>query len=151
MNKFKQSVWCAGILYLAIFAFMMIANFLTPLIADDYSYHFSFLTGRRITGIFQIFPSLISHANNMNGRLVAHFGYSFLNCCQRHFSMWSIHLFLFLRFLYCTKSARLHLTERKITTFFSYFRSAPFGFFSPHLGRSIYGLTVPATTFGQVQ
>jgi len=73
MNKFKQSAWCAGIIYLAIFAFMMMANFLTPLIADDYSYHFSFLTGERITGIFQIFPSLAGHAQKMNGRLVAHF------------------------------------------------------------------------------
>ena len=56
-----------------IFMLMLLCNILTPKIVDDFSYHFSFATGERITNVFQIFPSMMAHAEKMNGRLIPHF------------------------------------------------------------------------------
>lgn len=61
------------IIFLAIFAFMLICNILTLKIADDYSYSFSFATGERIANLKDIFISLKEHAVSVNGRLIAHF------------------------------------------------------------------------------
>lgn len=69
-NKSKMLFW--GILSV-IFVGMLLLNLLTPLLADDYLYSFSFATGERITNIAQIIPSLAAHATKMNGRLVPHF------------------------------------------------------------------------------
>ncbi len=69
-NHSKALFW--GILFV-VFAGMLLLNLLTPLLADDYLYSFSFATGERITNIAQIIPSLAAHAIKMNGRLVPHF------------------------------------------------------------------------------
>ena len=55
------------------FAVMAGLNLLTPMIADDYRYAFSFSTGARLQIVGEIFPSLAAHASVMNGRLVPHF------------------------------------------------------------------------------
>lgn len=55
------------------FAVMAGLNLLTPMIADDYRYAFSFSTGARLQSVGEIFPSLAAHAAVMNGRLVPHF------------------------------------------------------------------------------
>lgn len=61
----------------AVFVFitlvMLLCNFLTEFCADDYIYMNSFKTGERIDSFFEIFPSMASHAELMNGRLVSHF------------------------------------------------------------------------------
>lgn len=48
-------------------------NLLTPMIADDYRYAFSFSSGAQLQSVWDIFPSLGAHAAVMNGRLVPHF------------------------------------------------------------------------------
>lgn len=60
-------------IYAAIFLLMLILNFLTHYLVDDYTYMNSFATGERISSFWQIFPSLSAHAKIMNGRLIAHF------------------------------------------------------------------------------
>lgn len=56
----------------AIFFLMLGCNCLTKYLADDFSYMFSFADGKRIEGILDIFPSMLGHAEKMNGRLIAH-------------------------------------------------------------------------------
>lgn len=68
-----RSKKCALLLLLGVFLFMWVCNTFTLEVADDFTYHFSFRTKERITNVFQIFPSMLSHAKFMNGRTVAHF------------------------------------------------------------------------------
>ena len=56
-----------------IFAFILVCNILTPIIADDFAYLYSFENGERITGLDGIFNSLKAHYYTMNGRLIPHF------------------------------------------------------------------------------
>ena len=69
-KKNRKSLY---IVLMLIFLFMLLLNILTHFYADDYTYMNSFATGERISSIGDIFKSLVSHAKNMNGRLVAHF------------------------------------------------------------------------------
>ncbi len=62
--------WTALALY---FLFFLLLNALTPLVSDDYRYAFSFATDERITGFWQIFPSLYRHYFVMHGRTAVHF------------------------------------------------------------------------------
>ncbi|MFI3237576.1 MAG: DUF6056 family protein [Lachnospiraceae bacterium] len=55
-----------------VFGVMLILNILTPMIADDYNYSFSFSSGAPITNISQIVSSMNGHYYNMNGRIYAH-------------------------------------------------------------------------------
>lgn len=57
---------------------MYILNLYTPLFADDYSYMYSFLNGKRITNITSIISSQIAHYYSMNGRSIDHFLAQFL-------------------------------------------------------------------------
>ena len=47
-------------------------NMLTPLLADDFSYSFSFDTDTRIEHIREIFPSMAAHRSMLNGRVIPH-------------------------------------------------------------------------------
>lgn len=57
---------------LAVFLTMTLLSFLTPMIADDYNYCFSFADGRRISSVGAIIESMIAHRSAVNGRIVAH-------------------------------------------------------------------------------
>lgn len=59
--------------YALLFFFMLACNILTPYLADDFTYMFSFQSGERIRNLLDIFPSMLAHAQKMNGRLVTHF------------------------------------------------------------------------------
>lgn len=61
------------LLFSGIFLLLLLCNFLTDLVADDFIYIYSFENGERITGIFQIFGSIKAHSLIMNGRFFAHF------------------------------------------------------------------------------
>ena len=50
---------------------MLILNFLTPLLADDYSYGLN-LNGKRISSIIDIFDYQVWHYFNWGGRTIAH-------------------------------------------------------------------------------
>ena len=60
-------------LILPIFLVMLLLNCLTPLLADDFTYCFSFATGERIERIRDIIPSMAAHRVVCNGRVIAHF------------------------------------------------------------------------------
>lgn len=72
MNE-KRFGRMTGVLLGAMFLLMLVLNILTPKMADDFAYSYSFATREPLTNVFQIFPSLLAHAQNMNGRLFAHF------------------------------------------------------------------------------
>lgn len=61
-----------GIIVL-IFILMLILNFWTPYIGDDFAYFFNWKTGKKIENFFELFESMYAHAFSMNGRLIPHF------------------------------------------------------------------------------
>lgn len=70
----SRKIPCSYTLLLtAIFIFILALTCLTPLIADDYSYCFSFATGERITSVAEIPMSMAEHRISVNGRVLAHF------------------------------------------------------------------------------
>ncbi len=67
-------IWQRTILFFAcLYLFFLLCNLLTPMMADDFAYSHSFLSGERITSVSEIFPSLGAHMQSMNGRTLAHF------------------------------------------------------------------------------
>lgn len=56
-----------------LFLTMLLLNLLTPFAADDYFYSYSFATGERIQSVWEIFPSLLAHGRELNGRYAPHF------------------------------------------------------------------------------
>jgi len=60
-----------GIL-ICIFSILIVFNWLTPYIADDFPYLFSFADGERIRSLTDIAISMAAHRRIMNGRIVAH-------------------------------------------------------------------------------
>lgn len=59
-------------LYLSVFLVMLLLTWLTPMVADDYSYCFSWADNARIRSPLQILPSMAVHRQLTNGRVVAH-------------------------------------------------------------------------------
>lgn len=73
LNKNQKKIFL-----LLIFVSMLILNFLTPLLADDYSYGLN-LDGKRISSVIDIFNYQIWHYFNWGGRTIAHtFAQTFL-------------------------------------------------------------------------
>lgn len=68
-NHARLTSW--GILA-GIFLWMLVLNYLTPYICDDYTYLYSFFTGKRIESLPEIIPSMQMHSRTMNGRLISH-------------------------------------------------------------------------------
>lgn len=66
LNKNQKKIFLV-----LIFASMLILNFLTPLLADDYSYGLN-LNGKRISSIIDIFDYQVWHYFNWGGRTIAH-------------------------------------------------------------------------------
>ncbi len=60
-------------LCIAIFVLLLLGNFLTPRLVDDWTYGFSFATGEPIASLGDIIPSMRVHSRAINGRLFAHF------------------------------------------------------------------------------
>ena len=74
LSQVKRADKLLFLLTLALtFTVILGLNLLTPMVADDYRYAFSFSTGARLQSPLDIFPSLAAHASVMNGRLVPHF------------------------------------------------------------------------------
>lgn len=69
--KTRQSVPTALIL-LAVFAGIFVLSWLTPLIADDYNYAFSWATNARIENLRDVAASMDCHRTYTNGRVFAH-------------------------------------------------------------------------------
>ncbi len=73
MEKKRKILIGRVIIIAAIYLFMLVCNFLTPMLVDDYTYVYSFVDGSEMDSVFDIFPSIVAHASKMNGRHVAHF------------------------------------------------------------------------------
>ena len=74
LKNINRSKKWSYIIYSVMFLIMLIANILTPIVSDDFSYCFSFAGDRgRIESVGEIFPSLIAHGEGLNGRYAAHF------------------------------------------------------------------------------
>ena len=65
----KLLIWAFILLFFLFFSL----SFLTPMLADDYSYSFSYADRSRISSLSDIISSLEAHRNDMNGRMAAHF------------------------------------------------------------------------------
>jgi hypothetical protein len=71
-SGFKKN-WKMYLCLLLLAIYVLMLNILTPYVADDFVYMFSFRDGTRITSVLQIFPSLYQHYMNDIGRIVPHF------------------------------------------------------------------------------
>ncbi len=58
--------------FAAVFLVLLVFNFMTPLVADDFSYKFSWADVSRIRGLGQIIPSMAVHRQITNGRVLVH-------------------------------------------------------------------------------
>lgn len=59
--------------FLVLFLVILVLTALTPMLADDYSYSFSYADRGRICSLSDIIRSLQAHRDTMNGRMTAHF------------------------------------------------------------------------------
>ena len=73
MSKEKYFNYIFAAVLLCVFAVMLVFNFVTPLLDDDFAYAFSFSDFERIESIKSIFPSMSAHRSLANGRVVSHF------------------------------------------------------------------------------
>ena len=60
------------ILMIIVFSAVFLMTCLTPMLADDFSYSFSYADNRRIENIGDIIRSLCAHRQTMNGRMFSH-------------------------------------------------------------------------------
>lgn len=65
----KLLIWAFVVLFFLVFALSL----LTPMLADDYSYSFSYADRSRISSVSAIISSLEAHRSYMNGRMASHF------------------------------------------------------------------------------
>ncbi len=72
LKKIDSSIWCFGGAAAAVYLVMLLFNFLTPYIADDYAYMASFYTQAYLKNVRDVVLSMYRHAYVMNGRLVSH-------------------------------------------------------------------------------
>lgn len=75
MTKLKlwlQSKKSVYILMGLLFFYMLLLNCLTPFIADDYVYRFSFKDGTLNRSVMDVAKSMYAHCFSMNGRVVSH-------------------------------------------------------------------------------
>lgn len=59
-------------LIIAVFSAVLLMTCMTPLLADDFSYSFSYADGSRIKNLADVFQSLGAHRQTMNGRVFSH-------------------------------------------------------------------------------
>lgn len=69
INRSKHTITA---LSAVIFLVMLVFNFMTPYIADDYVYIYSFVDAAPMESISQIIPSMQVHSRIMNGRVISH-------------------------------------------------------------------------------
>lgn len=72
MIRINRSGKVLGVFYVFLFVVIFFCNVLTLKVADDYNYCFSWEDGSLINNVSAIIPSMMAHAQTMNGRLFAH-------------------------------------------------------------------------------
>lgn len=73
LEKVNKSKVTFAITAGVIFVIMLVCNLLTDFIVDDFSYMYSFADRSPIDSVCSIFPSLATHYQYTNGRVIAHF------------------------------------------------------------------------------
>lgn len=71
--RINRSNKVAYAIFAGIFLLLFLCNSLSMYVADDFQYMYSYATNERITRFSQIFPSMVVHTQQMNGRFVSHF------------------------------------------------------------------------------
>ena len=95
INRSKNTYY---IVVLLLFFCMLIFNFFTPYLVDDYGYMFSGETGERVQTLKDIAISMKAHSQKTNGRIVAHsleqffllFPKPIFNICNAFVFVWLI-------------------------------------------------------------
>lgn len=67
----REKTWLYGV-FAAVFLVMLALTWLTPMVADDYSYSFSWADNSRIRSLGQIVSSMAVHRQLTNGRVLTH-------------------------------------------------------------------------------
>lgn len=73
LERLNRSRILMGLILALIFVIMLLCNFKTCMVADDYAYCFSFADDQRIESLADCARSMSAHRQSMNGRIVAHF------------------------------------------------------------------------------
>ena len=95
-----------------VFMIMFVLSSLTPLLADDYSYSFSYADrSKRISNLRDVFESMAAHRYAMNGRVVSHsLAHIFLMLPKPVFNVFNALnatlLIMFMHKYYCGRSSR---------------------------------------------
>lgn len=77
--KGKYKIVLLILVLLSVFGFMFVLNYNTSMVSDDYIYQFVFENRmptsetRRLTNVFQLFPSMANHWKLWGGRVTVHF------------------------------------------------------------------------------
>ena len=73
MTRILRSKKTLFVVYVCVFLAVFVMTCLTPMLADDFSYSFSYAEyGKRITSLGDVFRSLGAHRRSMNGRMFSH-------------------------------------------------------------------------------
>ena len=67
----RKALFC--LISALIFVWMLLLNFLTPYLADDYTFAYAFDTGLRLQSLPQLIQSLIFHYHEWSGRVIVKF------------------------------------------------------------------------------
>lgn len=73
LERLNRSGLITGLILLLVFGVLLLCNFKTCMVADDYAYCFSFDDGQRIESLADCARSMAAHRQWMNGRILAHF------------------------------------------------------------------------------
>ena len=73
MKRILQSKKALAAVFLCVFLAVFVMTSLTPMLADDFSYSFSYADrSRRMQSLGDVPPSLAAHYRSMNGRMISH-------------------------------------------------------------------------------
>ncbi len=68
----KGTALLTGAILTAVFAAIFFLTLLTPMVADDYNYAFSWATDQRVRSLGDVWDSMACHRSYTNGRVFAH-------------------------------------------------------------------------------
>lgn len=71
-SPLRRSKIFPAVLCICTFVLMFLFNYMTPLVADDYSYSFSMSSGLRVDSMYELFQFMRMHYRDTNGRYLSH-------------------------------------------------------------------------------
>ena len=111
-SLFRRSKTFPALLCICTFVLMFLFSYMTPLVADDYSYSFSMSSGLRVDSMYELFQFMRMHYRDTNGRYLSHaFAIFFLMKNKLLFDVVNAFMatvFAFLIYQYATLASRKH-------------------------------------------